>query len=99
MADRGQLVAAACPPRARLALTTQRAGWLEEERALLLSARALPLSPLLAFPLHSRSAPPTPSAPPSSLELAAAPQPPPFIPQLRHRLSDLVSALTEPAEL
>ena len=42
MADQGQMAAAACPPRARLALTTQRAGWLEEERALLPSARALP---------------------------------------------------------
>ena len=42
MPDRGQMVAATCLPRARLALTTQRAGWLEEEHALLPSARALP---------------------------------------------------------
>jgi len=45
MADRQQRPAAACPPRARIALTTPRAGWLELERALLplhSPARALP---------------------------------------------------------
>ena len=41
MADRGQKVAAAWPPRAWLTLTTPRAGRLEVEDALLPSARAL----------------------------------------------------------
>ena len=42
MADRRQAIVAAWPPRALLALTTPRASWLEVERALLPSARALP---------------------------------------------------------
>ena len=42
MADRRQAVVAAWPPRALLALTMPRAGWLEVERALLPFARALP---------------------------------------------------------
>ena len=69
MADRGQMVAAVCPPRARLALTTQRAGWLEEERALLPSARALPSFTLPCLPLSQpqRTADAT-----SSAELARA---------------------------
>jgi len=40
--DLRQAIVAAWPPRALLALTTPRAGWLEVERALLPSARALP---------------------------------------------------------
>jgi len=42
VADRRQAVVAAWPPRALLSLTMPRAGWLEVERALLPSARALP---------------------------------------------------------
>ena len=59
MADRGQEVATAWPPRARLGLTTPRAGRLEMNDALLplhSPARALPplhflRSPALAKPL------------------------------------------------
>ena len=69
MADQGQMAAAACLPRARLALTTQRAGWLEEERALLLSARALPpFTP----PCLPRSQPQRTADAISSAELARA---------------------------
>ena len=42
MADWRQAIVAVWPPRALLALTTPRTGWLEVERALLPSARALP---------------------------------------------------------
>ena len=42
MADRRQAVVAAWPPHALLALTMPHAGWLEVERTLLPSARALP---------------------------------------------------------
>ena len=42
MADRRQAIVAAWPPHVLLTLTTPRVGWLEVERALLPSARALP---------------------------------------------------------
>jgi len=61
MADRGQEVAAAWPPRARLGLTAPRAGQLEMDDAVLplhSPTRALP-PPLL--PLLARS---TAAAPP-----------------------------------
>ena len=50
MADQGQMMAAAWPPRARLILTTPRAGRLEVENARLPSARALHLSVFLRSP-------------------------------------------------
>ena len=56
MADRRQAIVAAWPPRALLALTTPRAGWLELEHALLplhSLARALP-------PLHFLRSPEAP---------------------------------------
>ena len=65
-----QATPAACPPRARLALTTQRAGGLEEERALLPAARALPsLLPRCPSlrPRREPRAPPSPRAPSSAL--------------------------------
>ena len=73
MADRGQKVAAAWPPRARLALTTPRAGRLEVEDALLprsSPARALP--PPLLPPLARCAEATAAAAPPSSCTLAVA---------------------------
>ena len=58
MADRGQMAAAACPPRARLALTTPRAGRLEVEDALLPFARALPPPSLLPLARSTEAKPP-----------------------------------------
>ena len=50
MADRDQVMATAWLPRARLILTTPRAGRLEVENARLPSTRALPLSAFLRSP-------------------------------------------------
>jgi len=86
MADRGQEVAAAWPPRARLGLTAPRAGRLEVDDALLplhSPARALPsFTPPLPSPFTTEAQQHTTDAigPPSSLELTAAPQPPPSQP-------------------
>ena len=66
MADRGQKVAAAWPPHARLAPTTPRAGRLEVEDALLPSARALPPPSLLPLARSAEVEPPTAIVPPSS---------------------------------
>lgn len=73
MADRGQKVAAAWPPRAWLALTALCAGRLEVEGALLpLSSPACALPPPL-LPLLARSAEATAAAAPtSSCALAVA---------------------------
>ena len=69
MADRRQAVVAAWPPRALLALTTPRAGWLEVERALLplhSPARALPSPSLLLLARSAEAEPPPAIVPPSS---------------------------------
>ena len=63
MADRGQEVAAAWPPRAWLGLTAPHAGWLEVDDALLplhSRARALPFPSLLLLARSANAEPPPP---------------------------------------
>ena len=100
MADRRQAVVAAWPPRALLALTTPRAGWLEVERALLPSARVLP-PPLLHRALRqasSRSAIAAPASPSPSSRTTAKTRRPACLELRRVRLS-VLHRLADPLEL
>ena len=88
MADRGQEVAAAWPPRALLVLTAPRAGRREVERALLPSARALPLqfSSFASTACSDRAQ--RPPLLPSELRLRLASSP--------HHLCPLITAIAPP---
>ena len=105
MADRGQEVAVAWPPHAQLGLTVPRAGRLEVDDALQplhSPARALPsFTPPLPSPFTTEAQQHTADAigPPSSLELAAAPQPPPSRPKLYEHPTNRAATLSEPDKL
>ena len=73
MADRGQKVAVAWLPRARLTLTMPRAGRLEVEDALLPSAHALPPPSLLPLARSAEVEPPAAIVPPSSRACSPSP--------------------------